>query len=151
MPGWARPLLFLVSAMAKPPNSVIGVDLGRFALKSVLLQRKSGNRLAVTHFGSYVPTEPATNAEGLARNLKTLLKDMGGSAKACVVSVSSPEALIRIIEQPETPPQILREALRLNGMTLLNQDVKSFVLDCDLMPTVEPVEQEPGESLQKRY
>ena len=27
--------------MAKAPNSVIGVDLGRYSLKSVLLHRKS--------------------------------------------------------------------------------------------------------------
>ena len=75
------------------------VDLGR-AL-GTLLQRKSGNRMAVTHFGSHIPAEPASSVEGLARNLKALLKDMGGSAKACVVSISSPEALIRIIEQPQ--------------------------------------------------
>ena len=82
---------------------------------------------------------------------KALLKDMGGSARACVVSVSSPEALIRIIEQPETPPEILRDALRLNGMALLNQEVKSFVLDCDLIPSAEPVPQEAGEHAQLRY
>ena len=33
--------------------------------------------------------------------LKALVKQMGGSAKGCAVSVSSPEALVRIIEQPE--------------------------------------------------
>ena len=60
---------------------------------------------------------------------------MGGSAKACAVGVSSPEALVRIIEQPETPPEILREALRLNGVALLNQDCREFVLDCDRIPT----------------
>lgn len=131
--------------MAKAPNSVIGIDLGRFSLKSVLIQRKGGDRMAMTHYGCHIPEHPADDADSLAKQIKALLKDMGGSAKSAVISVSSPGALIRIIEQPETPPHILRDALRLNGMTLLNQDVKSFVLDCDLIPTIaEPVEH--GES-----
>jgi Tfp pilus assembly PilM family ATPase len=126
--------------MAKAPNSVIGVDIGRFALKSVLLQRKSGNRVAVTHYGSHIP-----------KQLKALMKDMGGSSKNCVVSVSSPDALIRIIEQPETPTHLLRDALRLNGMSLLNQDVKNFVLDCDRIETAENTLAEPGVTPKMRY
>jgi Tfp pilus assembly PilM family ATPase len=104
----------------------------------------------MTHYASQPLTEPPESAEALGRQLKALLKSMGGSAKGCAVAVSSPESLIRIIEQPETPPDILREALRLNGMTLLNQDCKAFVLDCDLIPTSESnLDQENGNK--KRY
>ncbi len=121
--------------MAKAPNSVIGVDIGRYSLKAVLLQRR-GAKLALTHYGSHVPESAPTDSESLGKQLKALLRDLGGTAKSCVVSVSSPEAIIRIIEQPETPPHLLRDALRLNGMALLNQDVKSFVLDCDFIAPV---------------
>lgn len=123
--------------MPKAPNSIVGIDLGRYSLKAVTLRRKDG-RCAVTHFGSYVPDEASLGPEFLAGNIKALLKTLGANPKNCVVSVSSPEALIRIIEQPETPTHILRDALRLNGMALLNQDVKSFVLDCDLIPSPAP-------------
>jgi Tfp pilus assembly PilM family ATPase len=137
--------------MAKAPNSVIGIDLGRYSLKSVLIQRRGGDRMALTHYGCHIPDEPATDAESLGKQLKLLLRDMGGSARACVLSVSSPGALIRIIEQPETPPHILRDALRLNGMTLLNQDVKSFVLDCDLIPASQEPMEAGQTSRQLRY
>jgi type IV pilus assembly protein PilM len=120
--------------MAKASNSVIGVDLGRHSLKSVLLQRKGGNRFVVTNFASRAVTEPIESLEVLSRELKALFKEMGGTAKTCAVGVSYPGALIRIIEQPDTPPDILRDALRLNGMALLNQDCREFVLDCDLIP-----------------
>jgi Tfp pilus assembly PilM family ATPase len=36
---------------------------------------------------------------------------------------------LRIIEQPETPIDLLRNALRLNGLAVLNQECKDFVLD----------------------
>jgi len=62
--------------------------------------------------------------------VKLLLKDMGGSAKSCAVAASDPNALLRIIEQPNTPVELLRSALRLNGLAVLNQECKDFVLDC---------------------
>jgi Tfp pilus assembly PilM family ATPase len=138
--------------MAKASNSVIGVDLGRFSLKSVLLQRKGGNRFVVTNFASRAVSEPLETVEALTRELKTLFKEMGGAAKTCAIGVSYPGALIRIIEQPETPPFILRDALRLNGMALLNQDCKDFVLDCDRIPSPTTAgHSENGQAGQKRY
>jgi Tfp pilus assembly PilM family ATPase len=44
--------------------------------------------------------------------------------------VSDPKSLLRIIEQPHTPVDLLRNALRLNGLAVLNQECKDFVLDC---------------------
>jgi len=136
--------------MAKAPNSVIGVDLGRYSLKSVLLQRKGNNRFVLTNYATQVLSEPNDSAEVLGRNLKSLMKEMGGTAKAFAVAISNPDSLIRIIEQPETPPEILRDALRLNGMVLLNQDCKDFVLDCDRIPT-SATSAEPDVLGRKRY
>ncbi len=117
--------------MAKTLSSAIGVDLGRYSLKSVVLQRKGGNRFVLTHFASVPASDAAERTvDSISGQIKALIKQMGGSAKGCAVAVSSPEALVRIIEQPETPPEILRDALRLNGSTLLNQDCRNFVLDC---------------------
>ena len=146
----AHVLLPSAFPMAKALNSVVGVDIGRYSLKAVLLQRRK-DRLAVTHYGSYIPEEFARDADELGRQLKALFKDMGGAAKNCVVSVSSPDALIRIIEQPETPTYILRDALRLNGMALLNQDVKSLVIDCDRIPAANPRPLEPGMVARHKY
>jgi len=117
--------------MAKPPTSAIGIDIGRHTSKAVLLSRKGANRISVGGF-AVIPTNGGIDsAEGIAMQVKGLLKELGGSCKAYSVTISSSEAILRIIEQPETPTDILRDAVKLNGMSLLNQDVKSFVLDCD--------------------
>ncbi len=117
--------------MAKTPNSIIGVDLGRYAIKSVLLSRRGNNRFVLSNYAVRTLDGGMDSPAQIARQIKSLFKEMGGTAKTCSVAVSSPDAIIRIIEQPETPTEILRDALRLNGMSLLNQDVKEFVLDCD--------------------
>src|SRR5450432_1767043 len=124
--------------MAKTPTSIIGVDLGRYSIKSVLLSRRGNNRFILSNYAVRTLDEPIENSKQIANQIQQLFKEMGGGAKTCSIAVSSPDALIRIIEQPETPTEILREALRLNGMTLLNQDVKEFVLDCDAIKSSGP-------------
>ena len=122
--------------MAKILKSVVGVDVGRYSLKSVLLQKKGDGRFVISNFASQEFDESVERTpDQIAIEIKSLLKQMGAGAKACAISFTTPDAFLRIIEQPETPPDILRDALRLNGMALLNQDCRDFVLDCDLIPT----------------
>src|SRR2546421_7334551 len=115
--------------MAKRGNSVIGIDLGKRAYKAVLLNKKSETRYALTSFASHEVPEEVTTADEVAQHVKQLLKDLGGSTKSCALAVSEPGSLLRIIEQPSTPPELLRNALRYNGLSMLNQDCKDFVLD----------------------
>ncbi len=116
--------------MAKRGNSVIGIDLGKHAFKGVVLQRKGDARYVLSNYASREVPEDLRNADDLAQQLKLLLKELGGSGKACAIAVSDPEAILRIVEQPQTPVELLRSALQLNGLMMLNQDCKQFVLDC---------------------
>ena len=115
--------------MARRADSVVGIDLGKHAFKAVALRRKSDARLILTNFASRTVAEEFASVDELAHELKALLKELGGSTKACAVAVSDPNALLRIIEQPDTPIDLLRSALRLNGLVVLHQECKDFVLD----------------------
>src|SRR5207248_7751897 len=102
----------------------------KHVFKGVLLQKKGDERFVLTSYASReVPSEINTPEE-LAQQLKLLFKDLGGSAKGCAIAISDPASLLRIIEQPDTPIDLLRNALRLNGLAVLNQECKDFVLDC---------------------
>lgn len=118
--------------MAKSLSSVIGIDLGRHSIKSVVMQRK-GSRLIVSDYGVLNTGEELLTSEQISDALAALFKQLSGSAKACVVAVSSGDALIRIIEQPKMEPHLLRGALRFNDMQLLNQSAREYVLDCDMI------------------
>ena len=115
--------------MGKRGNSVIGIDLGKRVFKGVLLQRKGDARYVLTSYASREVPEELQSVDQLAQELKLLFKELG-SAKGCAVAVSDPSSLLRIIEQPDTPVDLLRNALRLNGLAVLNQECKDFVLDC---------------------
>jgi len=116
--------------MARRGNSVFGIDLGKHVFKGVLLQRKSDDRFVLTSYASREVPEELKTPEELAQQLKLLFKDLGGSAKGCAIAISDPGSLLRIIEQPDTPIDLLRNALRLNGLAVLNQECRDFVLDC---------------------
>ena len=107
--------------------------MGKHVFKGVLLQRKGDDRFVLTSYASREVPEDLTTPEDLAQQLKLLFKDLGGSAKGCAIAVSDPESLLRIVEQPNTPIDLLRNALRLNGLMVLNQECKDFVLDCALL------------------
>ena len=115
--------------MAKRGDSVIGIDLGKHVFKGVTLRRKSDSRLVLTSFASREVPETFATAADLTNEIKLLLRELGNGAKACAVAISDPVALLRIIEQPETPIELLRNALRLNGLAVLNQECRDFVLD----------------------
>jgi Tfp pilus assembly PilM family ATPase len=115
--------------MARRGDSVIGIDLGKRVFKGVALRRRANSRFVLTNFASRELPQEITNAEELAQQIKLLVKELGGSGKGCAIAVSDPGSLLRIIEQPNTPVHLLRNALRLNGLAVLNQDCKEFVLD----------------------
>lgn len=115
--------------MARRGDSVIGIDLGKHAFKAVSLRRKSDSRFVLTGFASRDVPEEFQSTDQLTQELKLLLREVGGGAKACALAISDPAALLRIVEQPTTPVDLLRNALRLNGLLVLNQECKDFVLD----------------------
>ncbi len=119
--------------MAKRGNSVIGIDLGKHVFKGVVLQRKADDRFVLTSYASRQVPEALATADEMGQELKQLLKELGGNAKGCAIAISDPDSLLRIIEQPDTPVDLLRSALRLNGLQVLNQECKDFVLDCALL------------------
>lgn len=129
--------------MAKGYNSVIGIDLGYSSLKAVHLQRKGGGKIALSGYSIRPFSTIPANPDALLGHLRELLKDTGGSAKAYSIASSTREGMVRIIEQPITPSELLREAVRLNSTSLLNQDCRDWILDCDLVKAPEVVEGRP--------
>jgi type IV pilus assembly protein PilM len=137
--------------MAKNPSTVIGIDLGRYALKAVLMQRKGGNRFVLHAYAMRELARELDTPEKLAAELRSLIGSLNGSAKGCGVAVSGAEGIVRIIEQPPTPREIMRDALRLNGFALLSQDVREMVVDCDLIEGSSTNDLSTGEGSKVRF
>lgn len=115
--------------MSKLPSIVAGVDLGHHALKAVVMRRKAEHYVLSNY--AVVPFErPPQTAAEFAASLANLVAVLGSKPTHWSVALMHKEAVIRIVEQPETPREILREALRHSGESLLNHDVHDHVIDC---------------------
>ncbi len=129
--------------MPKTLPSAIGFDLGDHTLKAVLIHRKGASRYALAGFSVQELNGAGKSADALVGVLRTAMRELGGNSKYCSVATTPRHSILRIIDQPETPPDLLRQAIALNSMTLLNQDCKEFVIDCD---TLDPRPVEPAKT-----
>jgi hypothetical protein len=129
--------------MARRGNSVVGIDLGKHVFKGVILQRKGDERFVLTSYASREVPDELNTPEELAQQLKLLFKDLGGSAKGCAVAISDPASLLRIIEQPDTPIDLLRNALRLNGLAVRIRNAKISCSIAPRFPQKEPMATRP--------
>ena len=98
--------------MAKRADSVVGIDLGKHVLKGVALRRKGDSRFILTSFASRPVPEDFASAEDLSRELKQLLRELGGSAKACAFAVSPERIAIERARGLESGMQRLRARRR---------------------------------------
>src|ERR1041384_3718214 len=114
--------------MARRGNSVFGIDLGQHVFKGGLVQRKGDDRFVLTNYASREVPEELKTPEELSQHLKLLLKDLGGNAKGCALAISDPGSLLRIIEQPHTQIDLLRNALRLHGPPGFNPESTQIFL-----------------------
>jgi len=125
--------------MAKSLSSAIGIDLGEHTHKAVLLQRKGNQKYVLQDFALQEASQPLETTEAIADAIKTISQSLSGGSKSASVAVSGRGAILRIIQQPRTPVELLRQAVALNSETLLNQNCRDYVLDCDeLDPEVAP-------------
>lgn len=114
--------------MAKVSSPIIGIDIGFKTSKAVVFNKdKTGASLL-----DYAETKTVD----ILNTISTLLKTLNCKPKIACVTTSTNEGVVKIIEQPETEPIMLREAIRLNGLALINQDCKKFVVDCSVLKTI---------------
>jgi Tfp pilus assembly PilM family ATPase len=116
--------------MAKTPSSAVGIDIGNASAEAVVVQRKGANRFVVTDFCVRDMSGPIGSAEQFSELFREIYSTLNAPPRICGISMPETEGFIRIIEQPPTRPEELRELVRLNGAALLNQEASTFVVDC---------------------
>jgi len=141
--------------MAKPNTDAIGIDLGHHSIKAVAISKKGANRYIVNGYSSIAVEGELQTVDELALYLKQTLKRVGGVGKKTIgLAINPKNKILKTIEQPETPLTMLRDVLKLNAKSLLDQDVTGYVLDCDFnereVVKVEGEEEQPVKKAQKR-
>jgi type IV pilus assembly protein PilM len=131
----ALPLPFLNGASRKKRAQMIAVDLGSRTTKAVLFERR-GEILAMTRYALLdAPIfEKKISPELLGDHLKSVAEALGNTTKFITVAVGLEDAMVRQIELPQIPIDEMRQILKVNHKTYLQQDLPNHVFDCYIIP-----------------
>jgi type IV pilus assembly protein PilM len=131
----ALPLPFLNAARRKKRAQMISVDLGSRTTKAALFERR-GEILALTRYALLdAPIfEKKMSPELLGDHLKSVAEALGNTTKYVIVALGLEDAMVRQIELPQIPLEQMRQILKVNHKTYLQQELPNHVFDCYIIP-----------------
>jgi type IV pilus assembly protein PilM len=131
----ALTLPFLNGASRKKRTQIIAVDLGSRTTKAVLCERR-GEILALTRYALLdAPIfEKKISPELLADHLRSVADALGATTKFIAVSIGLNDAIVKQIELPQIPVDEMRQVLKVNHKTYLQQDLPNYAFDCYILP-----------------
>ena len=128
-------LPFINGVTRKKRTQIIAVDLGSRTTKAVLLERR-GEILALTRYALLdAPVfEKKISPELLGEHLKAISEALGGTTKFVAMAVGVDDSIVRQVEFPQIPVDEMRQILKVNHKTYLQQDLPNHVFDCYIIP-----------------
>ena len=123
-----------LKSRSRRSDQIIAVDLGARQTKAVHVQ-SGGDHL--TLLGYTVQEAPSRDGglspEALGEHLKGVFRALGDRTRHAALAVGVPDAFVRQAELPSVPVGDMRQLLRLNSKTHLQQDYPDHVFDCCIL------------------
>src|ERR1051325_2621992 len=126
-------LPFLNNA-AKKRDQMLSIDLGGRTTKGVYLQR-NGNDCILSGFVLLdAPIyEKNLSANLLGEHLKTVCQALDAKTKLLTLSIGVQDSIVRHADLPLMPVDDMRQVLKNNTKTYLQQDLPGHVFDCSII------------------
>lgn len=118
---------------AKTKDQTVSVDLGGRTTKAVQIQRK-GSGFVLTGFALLdAPVfETTLPPDMLSEHLKAVCQALGVKPRAVTLAVGVNDSLVRHAELPMMPVDDMRQVLKINSKSYLQQELSGYVFDCHL-------------------
>jgi type IV pilus assembly protein PilM len=116
-------------------DQVLAVDLGTRTTKAVLLERKD-NAFSLARFTVQdAPIYDKAMPHGLlAEHLRSILEAMQPKTRQVTLSIGAADSILRSTELPLMPVSEMRQMLKFNSKTHLQQDLRDYIFDCYIVP-----------------
>src|SRR5262245_33123859 len=111
-------------------DHILAVDLGSRRTKAVQVQKRGGTFALTGYAMMDAPVfEKCVSIELLTEHLQTLAQSMPPKTKSLALTVGVSDSVVRPVDMPRIPMEDLRQVLKLNSKTYLQQDLSSYVFD----------------------
>jgi type IV pilus assembly protein PilM len=137
----------LLNGSSKRRDHIVAVDLGGRTTKAVYVQRR-GERFSLTNY--VILDAPAADktvtVDTLTEHLQQVARALGaGRSRPTTVALGVNDCIFRQVEVPLMTLTDLRQMLKYNTKTYLQQDLAGYVFDCHFSaprPAAKPAEGE---------
>jgi Tfp pilus assembly PilM family ATPase len=128
-------LPFLQSGISKKRDLLLSIDLGGRTTKAAYLQRKD-NSYSLSRFALLdAPIfEKTWSVELLCEHLKAVTQTIDPKTKQVTLALGLNDLVVRTVEMPLMPVHEMRQVLKMNAKTYLQQELPGYVFDCFIMP-----------------
>ena len=118
---------------AKTKDQTVSVDLGGRTTKAVQIQRK-GAGFVLSGFALLdAPVfEKTISPEMLSEHLKSVCQALGAKPRFVTLAVGVNDSLMRHAELPLMPVDDMRQVLKINSKSYLQQELPGYVFDCHI-------------------
>jgi type IV pilus assembly protein PilM len=136
----------------KNKDQVLAVDLGSRTTKAVLLERRE-NAFSLTRFTVQdAPIYDKALPQGLlTEHLRSILDAMQPKTRQVTLSIGAADSILRSTELPLMPVSEMRQMLKFNSKTHLQQDLRDYVFDCFIVPPNAHKPAEPAKAGVVKY
>src|SRR5207248_3119429 len=127
-----------LSSGPKKRDQIVAVDLGSRTTKAIYLQRKGDSCSLIRYALLDAPIyDKSLSPDLLSEHLKSVLQTLGTKTKHMTLAVGVADSLLRTAELPQMPIPEMRQMLKFNSKTYLQQELPDHTFDAFIVPPKE--------------
>jgi type IV pilus assembly protein PilM len=136
----------------KNRDQVFAVDLGSRTTKAVLLERRD-NTFSLARFTVQdAPIYDKALPQGLlTEHLRAIMDSIQPKTRQVTLAIGAGDSVLRSTEMPLMPVTEMRQMLKLNSKTHLQQDLHDYIFDCYIVPPRAQQQAEPAKAGIAKY
>jgi type IV pilus assembly protein PilM len=136
----------------KNRDQVFAVDLGSRTTKAVLLERRD-NAFSLTRFTVQdAPIYDKAMPQGLlTEHLRAIMDNIQPKTRQVTLAIGAGDSVLRSTEMPLMPVDEMRQMLKFNSKTHLQQDLRDYIFDCYIVPPRAQKQLEPSKAGVAKY
>ena len=124
---------------AKKRDQIIAIDIGGRSTKAIYLQRRGDSFVLLNYAVLDTPSQDKSpTVEQLTELLTKVNQALGPTrTKQVTIALGGPDMVFKQVELPQVPAEDLRQMMRYNSKSYLQQDLPDYVFDCFFLPLRE--------------
>jgi type IV pilus assembly protein PilM len=136
----------------KKRDQILAIDLGTRTTKAVLLDRKDDSFSLSRFTVQDAPIYDKALPQGLlTEHLKAVVEAMQPKTRQVTIAIGAGDSILRTAEFPLMPTTEMRQMLKFNSKTYLQQDLRDYVFDCYIVPPRGKPTNEPPKAGVTKY